>query len=183
MIRLCIIYMYLHKTLSKKNLGRKKSSKMIGRLRKGNDKLAAILADERGSLEDVESHWYKTRAECQAYIAKCYEYACDNNDCSLGYHDFKSLNADHLDECYEHEYSCEEACDSDECYHKLPYSPCESDYYTEDAYECMLRSSVAMSDYDDVMWYVEYLFQARDELRRLKADADYVSWSPVSSTW
>lgn len=153
---------------------------IIGCTKKGDDSWERRLADEMGSQTDLMTEWRKSYAERQAYIAQCYEYACDNNNCRLGYHAFKSLNADHFDECYEHEYSCKEACDSDECYHTRPYSPCESDFYTEDAYEHMLRSSVAMSDYDDVMWYVEYLFQARDELRRLQADAGYASWSP---TW
>lgn len=154
----------------------------IGFTKKGDDSWERRLADEMGSQTDLMTEWRMSYAERQAYMAKCYKYARDINNCRLGYHAFKSLNADHLDECYEHEYSCVEACDSDECYHELPYSSCDSDNYTEDAYECMVRSSVAMSDYD-VMWYVEYLFHARDELRRLKADAGYASWSPVSSTW
>lgn len=115
---------------------------MIGRTRtqKGHDYWERQLADETGCLHDLWSDWHKTLPERQAYVAECYAYACDN-DCSLGYHTFKTLNAEHFDECYDHECSYEEACYSDECY----------------------------------LSYEEYLFQTRDELCRLNADADYAS--------
>jgi hypothetical protein len=113
---------------------------MIGRTQKGHDDWERQLAYETGWLHDLWSDWHKTLPERQAYVAECYAYACDN-DCSLGYHTFKTLNAEHFDECYDHECSYEEACYSDECY----------------------------------LSYEEYLFQTRDELCRLNADADYAS--------